>query len=78
MPVRSDPAVLKGWFVSPVEKVDQHCSDEPGHRGGSRKPLQKVRMIGLDINVLVRYLVQDYAMLAVLATRLIEEELSAT
>ena len=33
-------------------------------------------MIGLDTNVLVRYLAQDDARQATLATRLVEEELS--
>ena len=35
-------------------------------------------MIGLDTNVLVRYLAQDHAKQAALATRLIEEELTPT
>ena len=35
-------------------------------------------MIGLDTNVLARYLAQDDAKQAALATRLIEEELTAT
>ena len=35
-------------------------------------------MIGLDTNVLVRYLAQDDARQAALATRLIEKELTAT
>ena len=35
-------------------------------------------MIGLDTNVLVRYLAQDDAKQAALATRLIEDKLSAT
>ncbi len=35
-------------------------------------------MIGLDTNVLVRYLAQDDAKQAALATRLIEKELTAT
>jgi len=35
-------------------------------------------MIGLDTNVLVRYLAQDDAKQAAIATRLIEHELSAT
>ena len=35
-------------------------------------------MIGLDTNVLVRYLAQDDARRAALATRLIEKKLTAT
>jgi AbrB family looped-hinge helix DNA binding protein len=74
VPLRKDVRALKGRFAGRVKRP--MTIEEMDEAIAQAAPKKSAGVIGLDTNVLVRFLAQDDPDQAVLATRIVEQELT--